>query len=79
MCDHLVVTRFTVRLRGYDRHQVDELAERVQRALAGEDEPVEELRDDLNEVEFDIVLRGYDRHEVDATVPEWIERLDARL
>lgn len=74
-----MVTHFTVRLRGYYRHQVDQLAERVQRALAGEDEPIKELRDDLDGAQFDIVLRGYARDEVDAAVRRWIQQLDARL
>ncbi|MFB4280662.1 MULTISPECIES: DivIVA domain-containing protein [unclassified Nonomuraea] len=73
------MARFRVRFRGYRRDQVDELAERVQRALGGSGElSGAELRKELTEGGLELVLRGYDPREVHAALDEWVRRLDGR-
>lgn len=72
-----IMTTFTVRLRGYSKRQVQELAERVERSLAGSGELTgAELRRELEERGLDVVLRGYDPEEVHAAVLEWERRLN---
>jgi len=73
------MARFGVRIRGYDRRQVDALAERVEQSLAGAGEfTARELRKVLDEGAFEVVLRGYDRNEVHAALQEWLQRLDGQ-
>ena len=71
------MAHFGVRIRGYARHQVDALAERVEQSLAGTGEiTARDLRKVLDEGAFDVVLRGYDMHEVQAALQEWLRELD---
>ncbi|MEU8249754.1 DUF4440 domain-containing protein [Nonomuraea sp. NPDC048916] len=73
------MTHFHVRLRGYDRRQVHDLVDRVERWMAGSgDFTAHELRGYLDGVSFDVVLRGYDPDEVHTAMQEWIRRLDGR-
>ncbi|TMR22379.1 hypothetical protein ETD86_11820 [Nonomuraea turkmeniaca] len=73
------MTTFTVRLRGYSRRQVDELAERVERSVAGSGELTGAgLRREIEERGLDVVLKGYDLEEVHAAVLEWERRLNAQ-
>lgn len=65
-------TRLPVALRGYDRGQVDDLLERISRALNG-GPPVSP--DEVRTTRFDIVLRGYEQRVVDELVRECIREL----
>lgn len=70
---------FIVRLRGYDRRQVDELIERLQGTIGQvplTGDPV--TRHELNNVRFDVVVRGYDRQQVDTTLGRYLRELVAR-
>ncbi|SEG05085.1 DivIVA domain-containing protein [Thermomonospora echinospora] len=72
---------FTVRWRGYDRHQVDRFITRLWghlgryslRAYGLDPDPLEAW--ELNEPGFDVVLRGYDMAAVDQAVAGYRRQL----
>ncbi|WP_206664093.1 hypothetical protein [Thermomonospora catenispora] len=69
---------FSVVLRGYDRHQVDEMVARIEAALAGaplQGPPV--TAEQLADPPFDVVVRGYDRFEVDEAMRRYRRKLAA--
>lgn len=67
---------FDVVLRGYDRHQVHALMERIDKTLDGTAK--ERITPDvIRATTLGVVLRGYDRHQVDAALLDLIERLKA--
>ncbi|WP_119731070.1 hypothetical protein [Thermomonospora amylolytica] len=69
---------FTVVLRGYDRHQVEEMVARIEATLAGaplQGAPISARH--LGWTSFDVVLRGYDRFEVDGAMRRYRRELAA--
>ncbi|MCW2885194.1 MAG: hypothetical protein QOE54_5056 [Streptosporangiaceae bacterium] len=76
---------FTIRLRGYDRREVDSVIGRIwatlgRSAVGGEpatgDEPGPVItREELNRMQFTVVVRGYDRREVDHALGLYLREL----
>jgi DivIVA domain-containing protein len=76
---------FAVRLRGYDRLEVESVILRLWTALGrtGDDgEPVSEdepgpaiTREELNRMRFTVVVRGYDRRQVDHALGLYLREL----
>ncbi|MCW2918512.1 MAG: hypothetical protein JWN52_6580 [Actinomycetia bacterium] len=67
---------FSVVLRGYNRHQVDELVAQVEGTLGRgplTGEPIDLKR--FGWVEFDVMFRGYDRFEVDGAMRRYRREL----
>lgn len=70
---------FQVVLRGYDRHQVEYLIDRIEGTLGRgplNGPPVE--LEEIDRAAFDVVLRGYHRREVDQALAEYRRELAAR-
>jgi DivIVA domain-containing protein len=72
-------SRFRVAVRGYDRAQVDQYCERIERTLAGTAGADAVTADEAMNTGFDIVVRGYDHDEVEAWVRSTVARLPGAL
>jgi DivIVA domain-containing protein len=76
---------FAIRLRGYDRREVESVIRRLWATLgrpiadgrpAAEDEPGPAItREELNRTQFTVVVRGYDRRQVDHALGLYLREL----
>ncbi|GLX00524.1 DivIVA domain-containing protein [Microtetraspora sp. NBRC 16547] len=70
---------FDVVFRGYDRHPVHQLFQRIEKTLTGSVDELERVTPDvIRAAKFNIVIRGYSRSQVDAALLDCIQRLQAR-
>ncbi|TMR89421.1 DivIVA domain-containing protein [Nonomuraea basaltis] len=69
---------FDVVMRGYDRHPVNELFNRIQKTFDGTADELERVTPDvIRATEFNVVIRGYHRRQVHEALLDCMRRLQA--
>ncbi|MEU8251666.1 DivIVA domain-containing protein [Nonomuraea sp. NPDC048916] len=67
---------FEVVMRGYDRHPVNELFDRIQKTFDGTADELERVTPDvIRTAKFNVVFRGYHRQQVREALLDCIRRL----